>query len=130
MTKTQLPTNFLLINKPINWTSFDVVGFIRKNLINNGAPKNIRVGHAGTLDPFATGLLIVGIGRDATKRLDEFKGMRKEYIATITLGATSDTFDRTGTIQETNHKKQTISKSQITSVLKEFIGKQQQLPPM
>ncbi|OGH87555.1 MAG: hypothetical protein A3J93_03455 [Candidatus Magasanikbacteria bacterium RIFOXYC2_FULL_42_28] len=98
MTKTQLPTNFLLINKPINWTSFDVVGFIRKNLINNGAPKNIRVGHAGTLDPFATGLLIVGVGREATKRLDEFKNLRKTYVATIRLGAVSDTGDCTGTI--------------------------------
>ena len=89
-----------------------------------------KVGHAGTLDPFATGLLIVGVGRDATKRLDEFKGMKKEYIATIRLGATSDTFDRTGTIQETNHKKQTISKSHISNVLNSFIGKQSQLPPM
>jgi len=62
--------------------------------------KQLRVGHAGTLDPFATGLLIVGVGREATKRLDEFKAMPKTYIATIKLGEVSDTYDRTGKISD------------------------------
>ncbi len=118
--------NFLLINKPEGWTSFDVVGFVRKKLMNEQAnsplprassskplatydpsgeltkriekQKRIKVGHAGTLDPFATGLLIVGVGREATKKLDEFKMMPKTYVATIKLGEVSDTFDRTGHI--------------------------------
>ncbi|OIO20066.1 MAG: tRNA pseudouridine(55) synthase TruB [Candidatus Magasanikbacteria bacterium CG_4_9_14_0_2_um_filter_41_10] len=127
-----MQSGFILINKPVDWTSHDVVGYIRgiirtSNLLEIKKPK---VGHAGTLDPFATGLLIVGIGRDATKRLDEFKEKKKEYIATIRLGATSDTYDKTGTIQEANSKTQTISKSHILHVLEKFIGKQSQIPPM
>jgi tRNA pseudouridine55 synthase len=83
---------FVLIDKPVNWTSHDVVGHLRKKY---GIKK---IGHAGTLDPFATGLLIVGVGRNATKRLDEFKNMPKVYVATIHLGAVSDTHDKTGAI--------------------------------
>lgn len=93
---------FLLINKPVGWTSFDVIAHVRKlaRQANNLEPKNKnpRVGHAGTLDPFATGLLIVGVGREATRRLDEFKNLPKTYIATLKLGAVSDTFDKTGKI--------------------------------
>jgi tRNA pseudouridine55 synthase len=115
---------FLLIDKPVDWTSHDVVGYLRKSL---GIKK---IGHAGTLDPFATGLLIVGVGRDATKRLDEFKNLPKTYVATIKLGATSDTQDSTGKIeiQETRNKQ--ITRGQIQNVLKKFIGKQTQIPPM
>ncbi|MFH0857375.1 MAG: tRNA pseudouridine(55) synthase TruB, partial [Candidatus Magasanikbacteria bacterium] len=89
---TEERTGFLLVDKPADWTSHDVVGYLR------GSLKTKCIGHAGTLDPFATGLLIIGVGRGATKRLDEFKGMEKEYIAEITLGATSDTQDKTGTL--------------------------------
>src|SRR3989339_1312927 len=94
---------FLLINKPVGWTSFDVVGFIRKGILRSAQndDKKIKVGHAGTLDPFATGLLIVGVGREATKKLDEFKKLPKTYIATVELGATSDTYDVTGKITPT-----------------------------
>jgi tRNA pseudouridine55 synthase len=129
-------TGFLLIDKPVDWTSHDVVayvrGIVRTQIKEHGGPtkpKNVRVGHAGTLDPFATGLLIVGIGREATKRLDEFKGMKKEYIATVQLGATSDTQDRTGTIQDTYSNIQ-VTHADIQSVLQTLIGKQQQIPPM
>lgn len=116
-------SGFLLIDKPIDWTSHDVVAYLR------GVTKTKKVGHAGTLDPFATGLLIVGIGREATKRLDEFKGMEKEYIATITLGAISDTYDKTGVIIETG-KATEPPKETVQETLKSFLGKQEQIPPM
>ncbi|MDO8499819.1 MAG: tRNA pseudouridine(55) synthase TruB [bacterium] len=93
----EIDKNFLLINKPADWTSFDVVSYIRKSA-PGGSAKRPKVGHAGTLDPFATGLLIVAVGREATKRIDEFKNLSKTYIATIRLGATSDTDDKTGVI--------------------------------
>ncbi len=118
-------SGFLLIDKPETWTSHDVVGYLRKV---TGIKK---IGHAGTLDPFATGLLVVGIGREATKRLDEFKGMSKTYVATIQLGATSDTFDSTGTINTESTKTQKhIELNDITMVLENFVGTQKQLPPM
>lgn len=122
---------FLLINKPAGWTSFDVVAYIRKQ-----HPKKTKVGHAGTLDPFATGLLIVAIGREATKKLDEFKNLPKTYIATIKLGEISDTFDKTGKIKKYKKNiiekifKKNINKEIVNNILKKFIGKQKQLPPM
>lgn len=91
--------SFVLIDKPAGWTSFDAVNLIRKKArVARPNIKKLRVGHAGTLDPFATGLLIVGVGREATKKLDEFKELPKTYLATIRLGATSDTDDRDGKI--------------------------------
>jgi len=123
---------FILINKPKDWTSHDVVSYIR-NIVNRqtGLPtvaNKAKVGHAGTLDPFATGLLIVGIEREATKRLDDFKNLPKTYIAKIKLGAVSDTQDSTGNISKKSSKKPTTK--EIEKVLKSFIGKQEQLPPM
>ena len=129
-------SGFLLIDKPTDWTSHDVVGYVRKIIREHdkkiGLPAEARrakVGHAGTLDPFATGLLIVGVGREATKRLDTFKAMEKEYVATLQLGATSDTYDRTGTVQITDTGAK-ITDAQIQNILKTFIGKQKQVPPM
>jgi len=116
---------FLLVNKPKDWTSHDVVGYLRKQY-----PKKTKVGHAGTLDPFATGLLIVGVGRDATKKLDEFKNMPKTYIATLKLGATSTTFDPEGEVTITTHDSYNMTQKNIEKVLQSFIGKQQQTPPM
>lgn len=116
---------FLFIDKPVDWTSHDVVGYLRRV---TGIKK---IGHAGTLDPFATGLLIVGVGRDATKRLDEFKGMKKEYVATVQLGATSDTQDLTGTITKREiHPPRHISTQEVKNILQSFVGTQQQIPPM
>lgn len=92
---------FLLINKPEGWTSFDVVGYIRKIFRQqNPEVKKPRVGHAGTLDPFATGLLIVAIGREATQEIENFKNLPKTYEATVKLGETSDTGDKTGVITQ------------------------------
>jgi tRNA pseudouridine55 synthase len=143
--------SFFLVDKPPDWTSFDVVGFIRRQERKKTGDKKIRVGHAGTLDPFATGLLIVAVGREFTKRLDEFKKLPKTYIATIRLGATSDTDDITGKISPfiviLSAAKDPLSRtlrdssvaplpqndkpsiSQIKKVLKKFIGEQKQIPP-
>lgn len=122
-----MTSGFLLINKPKDWTSHDVVAYLRKII---GVKK---IGHAGTLDPFATGLLIVGVGREATKRLDKFKVLPKTYIATLKLGGTSDTYDSTGKITMTQWPNGTIKKpslEKINKILKKFIGKQLQTPPM
>lgn len=131
-----METGFLLIDKEEGWTSHDVVGYLRK------ITRIKKIGHAGTLDPFATGLLIVGIGRECTKRLDEFKGMKKTYIATLMLGATSDTFDKTGiiTLYQTNLQQDchsdnisvipSVAEESLNQVLASFIGEQDQLPPM
>jgi tRNA pseudouridine55 synthase len=124
-----LPPGFLLINKPATWTSFDVVNYIRKEERRKTGQKNIRVGHAGTLDPFATGLLIVGVGREATRELDQFKNLPKTYEAVITLGATSTTGDPTGTIVPTSPVHEP-SAGAIKKTLESFIGKQEQTPPM
>jgi tRNA pseudouridine55 synthase len=94
MQKIGEKTGFVLIDKPSGPTSHDVVAKLRKI---TGVKK---IGHSGTLDPIASGLLIVGIGRDATKRLGEFLKMDKEYVAKIHLGAVSDTFDREGVVKE------------------------------
>lgn len=81
----------LLLNKPLNWTSFDVVNKLRYALTKKIGHR-IKVGHAGTLDPLATGLLIICTGK-MTKRIDEYQGMDKEYTGTIYLGATTPTYD-------------------------------------
>src|SRR5271156_6333035 len=78
----------LLVDKPYNWTSFDVVGKIR----NAFKPLKLKVGHAGTLDPLATGLLVVCTGK-MTKQIDTFQAEEKEYTGTMTLGATTPSFD-------------------------------------
>lgn len=82
----------LLINKPLGWTSFDVVNKIRYSLKRYLGIKKIKVGHAGTLDPLATGLVIVCTGK-ATKQIDQFLGMDKQYLADVRLGATTPSFD-------------------------------------
>lgn len=130
--KTQIKNSgFLLINKPRNWTSHDAVSYIRNIARKKTGNKKIKVGHAGTLDPFATGLLIIGIGHEATKLIDEFKGMPKEYIAKLKLGAISDTYDSEGKIQASKHlNTRTISKDKVEKIIQNFIGKQNQLPPM
>jgi tRNA pseudouridine55 synthase len=122
--------SFIYINKPKDWTSHDVVHFLRKKIKAMGPEnKSVKVGHAGTLDPFATGLLIVGIGRDSTKKLDEFKKLPKTYVATLRLGATSDTHDITGAIHDAENPVPPAP-GRIAEVLKSFLGKQLQTPPM
>ncbi len=117
----------LLFDKPLDWTSFDVVRKIRSTISHFLKVKKIKVGHAGTLDPKATGLLIICTGRK-TKEIEKFQAGEKEYIADIFLGATTPSFDReTETDKEfpTKH----ITTELINEVLKQFIGKQEQIPP-
>ncbi len=133
----KISDNYFLIDKPAGWTSFDAVNVVRKIARQkNPEEKTIRVGHAGTLDPFATGLLIIGVGREATKKLDEFKNLPKTYLATIRLGAVSDTDDRDGVITHTKNQNSNPSlvsdrsKIVIKKTLKNFLGEQEQIPPM
>jgi tRNA pseudouridine55 synthase len=126
---TTPPPLFLLINKPAGWTSFDAVNYVRKGIRKtHPTMKNIKVGHAGTLDPFATGLLIIGVGRTATRELDSFKALKKTYRATIRLGAVSDTDDSTGVISPTSTTEPT--REQVETILRGFVGEQAQTPPM
>jgi tRNA pseudouridine55 synthase len=113
---------FILINKPAGITSHDVVDRLRE------ITKIKRIGHSGTLDPFATGLLILGIGREFTKKLSIFQKKDKEYIATLRLGAESDTFDRDGKIVERKVEK-IPERKEIEEVLKNFLGEIEQIPP-
>jgi len=113
---------FLLIDKPAGLTSHDVVDQIR-NITNQR-----RVGHAGTLDPFATGLLIVGIERAATREMQKIVGLDKTYEAIFVLGATSDTDDKKGIIKKTSDAS-FLNKEQITNAIKPFIGEIDQIPP-
>src|SRR3989344_1956794 len=123
---------YVLINKPTGWTSFDVVAYIRNRVrANDPEHRKEKVGHAGTLDPFATGLLIVGIGREATKDLDGFKALPKTYVAIIHLGAVSDTLDSAGKIKENFVPiKNQPDLEVVQSILQSFLGPQKQIPPM
>lgn len=116
-------SGFILINKPSGMTSHDVVDKLRKI---TGIKK---IGHAGTLDPFATGLLILGISRKATKKLSQFLKLDKEYIATLRLGAESDTFDKEGKIIEEKVEK-IPSINEVKKALNSFIGEIEQIPPI
>jgi tRNA pseudouridine55 synthase len=113
---------FLLINKPAGITSHDVVDHVRK------ATGERTVGHAGTLDPFATGLLIVGVGRESTKHLNDFLGMDKTYRATILIGKDSTTLDPEGEITDAGPGE--ITSEAITAAIKGLTGDVQQIPPM
>lgn len=118
----------LLINKPLDWTSFDVVNKIRGSIKHLLKIKKIKVGHAGTLDPKADGLLIVCTGK-LTKQIDRYQGMHKEYTGTIKLGATTPSFDTESEpdrIFPTEH----ITAEMIQEAAKEFIGEQLQAPPV
>ena len=108
--------------KPIDWTSFDVVKKIR------GQIKPTKVGHAGTLDPFAEGVLMLCTG-EFTKKVESFMDKEKEYIAEIQLGVETDTLDPTGNIVKTSNIPY-LSEEQIKMVLEKFIGDIKQEPPM
>jgi tRNA pseudouridine55 synthase len=112
----------ILIDKPLHWTSFDVVRKIRNSI------KIKKVGHAGTLDPLATGLLIICTGK-FTKKINEYMAQEKEYTGSFTLGATTPTYDKESTPQdfkEYNH----ITEEDIVAATKNFIGAIQQYPPI
>jgi len=113
----------LLVNKPYKWTSFDVVGKIR----NAFKPLKLKVGHAGTLDPLATGLLIICTGK-MTKQIDTFQAEEKEYTGTFTLGATTPTYDLESE-PEQKFEVAHITPEQIREATKQFTGDIQQYPP-
>ncbi|WP_149526033.1 tRNA pseudouridine(55) synthase TruB [Sphingobacterium hotanense] len=113
----------LLIDKPLTWTSFDVVGKLRNSL----KPLKLKVGHAGTLDPLATGLLIVCTGK-MTKQIDTFQAEDKEYIGTVTIGATTPSYDLETEIENTSDISH-ISEQQVHEVAATFLGEQEQYPP-
>lgn len=113
----------LLINKPYQWTSFDVVGKLR----NSFKPLKLKVGHAGTLDPLATGLLIICTGK-LTKQIDSFQAEEKEYTGTFTLGATTPSYDLETEIDQTFDIANLTNES-ILDNCKHFIGDLAQYPP-
>ena len=118
----------LLINKPYKWTSFSVVNKIRYLLKHYTGNKKIKVGHAGTLDPLATGLLIICTGK-FTKQIDSYQGLEKEYTGTITLGVSTPSFDletKPDHVYSTDH----ITEALIHETAKKFIGKIEQTPPV
>lgn len=118
----------LYFNKPLRWTSFDLVNKFRYKLSKKLHVKKIKVGHAGTLDPLATGVMIICTGR-ATKRIEEFQYQTKEYVATLKLGETTPSFDlekEVDGVYPTEH----ITKTMVDEVLLSFVGKIQQVPPV
>jgi len=117
----------LLVNKPLEWTSFDVVNKIRYSLKKYLGIKKIKVGHAGTLDPLATGLVIVCTGK-ATKQIDQFLGMDKQYVADIKLGATTPSFDME-TEPDELFEWEHITKEMVDEALLKFTGQIEQIPP-
>ena len=118
----------LLVDKPASWTSFDVVNKIRGSLKHTFGFRKIKVGHAGTLDPMATGLLIVCTGK-FTKKLAGFQNLDKEYTGTITLGLTTPSYDAE-TEADATFPYDHITEKDIEEARRQFIGDLQQLPPM
>ncbi len=118
----------ILIDKDLYWTSFDVVRKIKNVLCNTHGLKKLKVGHAGTLDPLATGLVIICTGRQ-TKNIHSFQDAEKEYVATIRLGGTTPSFDLETSIDKT-FPFEHITKDDVLSVLESFKGSQDQVPPV
>lgn len=118
----------LYFDKPLHWTSFKLVSHIRYHLCRKIGVKKLKVGHAGTLDPLATGVMIICTGK-ATKRIEEFQYQTKEYIATLQLGATTPSFDLEHEIDAT-YPTDHITKERVEEALKKFVGEIEQIPPV
>jgi tRNA pseudouridine55 synthase len=117
----------LLINKPLTWTSFDVVNKLRYALTKK-LGNRIKVGHAGTLDPLATGLLIICTGK-MTKKIDEFQGMDKEYTGTFLLGATTPTYD-SEMEPDATFPTEHITEAMLQQAVAKYTGAIEQMPPI
>ncbi|MDH8701807.1 tRNA pseudouridine55 synthase [Dysgonomonadaceae bacterium PH5-43] len=117
----------LYFNKPLHWTSFDLVNKLRYKLCRALGVKKLKVGHAGTLDPLATGVMIICTGK-ATKRIEEFQYQTKEYIATLKLGATTPSFDLETEI-DNEYPTEHITRELVEQTLPKFIGSIEQIPP-
>lgn len=118
----------ILIDKPLEWTSFQVVNKIRWYIRKKLNIKKIKVGHAGTLDPLATGLLVICTGK-FTKRIEQYQGQTKEYTGTITLGATTPSFDMETDVDNT-YPTAHISDALVLETVSQFVGDIQQAPPI
>jgi tRNA pseudouridine55 synthase len=118
----------LLFDKPLYWTSFDLVNKVRIIIRSTLGLKKIKIGHAGTLDPLASGLMIICTGK-ATKRIEEFRDLDKEYIAKLHLGETTPSYDLETEINGSFPVEQ-ISEDLVITALKGFLGEQMQIPPV
>jgi tRNA pseudouridine55 synthase len=119
----------LLIDKPLKWSSFQAVNKLKYLLINKvGLPKKFKIGHAGTLDPLATGLLLICTGK-FTKRISELQGQAKEYTGTFYIGATTPSYDLETEIDQT-YPTEHIDETLIHETVKQFLGEIDQKPPI
>ena len=126
--ETYLDGAVLFIDKPLTWTSFDVVNKIRKSLRHYLGIQKIKVGHAGTLDPLATGLVIICTGK-ATKQIMQYQDLDKAYDAQVRLGSTTPSFDLETEVDET-FPWEHITQEMVSMSLRQFIGELQQIPPL
>lgn len=117
----------ICVNKPYGWTSFGVVNKVRYFVCRKQGVKKLKVGHAGTLDPLATGVMILCTGR-ATKRIEEFQAHTKEYVATLRLGATTPSFDLEKEVDAT-YPTDHITRELVEETLRQFVGSIEQVPP-
>lgn len=117
----------LYIDKPLEWTSFDVVKRVRGVLLHRLHRKKMKVGHAGTLDPLATGVMVVVTGK-STKLIEQLQAGVKEYVATIQLGATTPSYDLETEIDAT-YPTEHITREAVDAILPDFIGRIEQVPP-
>ena len=117
----------IAINKPLEMTSFGALAYVRKRLCVRLGVKKLKVGHAGTLDPLATGVLVLCTGK-FTKRIEEFQQHGKEYTATLQLGATTPSYDMEHPVNET-YPTDSITRERIEEVLHQFEGDIEQVPP-
>ena len=122
-----LEGEILCFDKPLRWTSFNLVAKIRSQLCHRLGVKKLKVGHTGTLDPLATGVMVICTGK-ATKRIDELQAHVKEYVATLQLGATTPCFDLEKPIDKT-YPTEHITESLLRDVLSKFVGRIEQVPP-
>jgi tRNA pseudouridine55 synthase len=118
----------LLFNKDLEWTSFDLVSRVRNTLYKITGIKKLKVGHAGTLDPLATGLLILCTGK-ATKQIEIYQAEEKEYVATIKLGATTPSFDLE-TEEDSQNDCSFVTEEIFKTAVKKFVGEIEQVPPV
>jgi len=135
MMSENLPSPFhegkiILLDKPLGWTSFDLVNKVRNAIRRTYGlkGKGIKVGHAGTLDPLATGLMVICTGR-MTKQIEQFSGLDKAYTGTIVLGASTPSFDLEKEI-DTHFPTEHITENAIRETVKQFTGVQDQVPPL
>lgn len=118
----------LLFDKALNWTSFDVVNKVRYELCRKLGIKKMKVGHAGTLDPLATGMIILCTGK-ATKKIESIQAQEKEYLATLKIGATTPSFDLE-TEEDSQNDYSHVTKEMLETTIQQYIGEIDQVPPV